>query len=75
VALIDLRAVVRVLTVARAGFVRPVRARLVLYQVDRRRSPEHFSLLVAVDLHLDPAGARVSDLGARGEAGRARLAA
>ena len=50
-ALADLRAAVDDLTVARPGYVRPESARLVHYQVDSWSSPEHFSLLVTLDLH------------------------
>jgi hypothetical protein len=50
-ALAALRAAVHDLTVARSGYVRAVRARLVHYQVDRWRSPERFTLFVSLDLH------------------------
>jgi len=50
-ALADLRAAVHDLTVAKPGYVRAERARLVHYQVDRWRSRERFTLLVSLDLH------------------------
>lgn len=50
-AVTDLRTAVRDLTVARPGYIGPVSATIVGYQLDSWRSPQDFTVMVALDLH------------------------